>query len=68
MLPKTLYITLIVSFILITGCTSVQPIVVDVTPTPVTVVPTFLVTQTPTETVGPVPTKDIGVRFNITTV
>ena len=50
---KRIIIPLIL-FVLICGCS--QPAHnVEIVPAPVTVVPTFL---TPSETVGPVPTKD----------
>ncbi len=64
MIEKYLYITLIITTLFLSGCTSVQPTVIEPTPTPVTVVPTFLVTQTPTETVGPVPTNDVKECFD----
>ena len=75
MIRKALYITLIITTILIAGCTSVQQTTVTETPTPVTAVPTFVETPTetvgptPTETVTPVPTSDLKACFdkNITT-
>jgi hypothetical protein len=53
---------LVLVFIIFCGCTQTTP-VVETTPTPVTVVPTFL-TQTPTETVGPTPTQNYDVCFD----
>jgi hypothetical protein len=58
---------LVVLFILFCGCTQPAPNV-EVVPTPVTVVPTFLI-NTPIETVGPTPTQNYDICFdkNITT-
>ena len=53
---------LVLVFIFFCGCTQTTPIV-ETTPTPITVVPTFL-TQTPTETVGPTPTQNYDVCFD----
>src|SRR5208282_1478403 len=63
MIQKLLYITLISFFILFTGCAQTTP-VVETTPTPVAVTQTYIETQTPTETVGSVPTNDMGACFN----
>ncbi len=59
---------LVLVFILFCGCAQTNP-VVETTPTPVTVTQTYIPTETPTETVGPAPTNDMGKCFdrNVTT-
>lgn len=65
---KIVILILVLVFILFCGCAQTTP-AVETTPTPVTVTQTYIPTETPMETVGPVPTNDMGKCFdrNVTT-